>query len=116
MFVLDLHLLNKWYDMIEAGIKPEEYREDKDYWRARLLLPNGEYKPYTHVRFHRGYSKRNMLFRIQSMSFGRGNPAWGAPPYNVHVIRLGARTDANGTEYVTIGESRGWLYHEILML
>lgn len=34
--VLKLTLSCKWYDMIESGIKKEEYREIKDYWVGRI--------------------------------------------------------------------------------
>lgn len=34
--ILYLPLKKKWYEMIESGEKPEEYREDKPYWRRRL--------------------------------------------------------------------------------
>lgn len=102
MLILDLHLCNKWYDMFEAGIKLEEYREDKEYWRRRLLLPDGNYKPFTHLRLHRGYSSTNMLLEIRNMRFDFGNTKWGAPLHKVHIIRV----KKNGTEYVTIGTSR----------
>lgn len=35
--VLDLTLKKEWYEMIESGIKKEEYREVKPYWCNRLL-------------------------------------------------------------------------------
>ena len=34
---LHLVLKHKWYEMIESGIKTEEYREIKPYWVKRLL-------------------------------------------------------------------------------
>ena len=34
---LKLVLKKKWYDMIDAGIKTEEYREIKPFWANRLL-------------------------------------------------------------------------------
>lgn len=37
MKILNLTLKAKWYDMIEAGIKKEEYREIKDFWKIRLM-------------------------------------------------------------------------------
>jgi hypothetical protein len=47
MKVLYLTLKSKWYDMIEAGIKKEEYRELKHFWGTRLLykipVPHGGY-------------------------------------------------------------------------
>lgn len=35
--ILDLPLKKKWYEMIESGVKTEEYREIKPYWCNRLL-------------------------------------------------------------------------------
>lgn len=35
--VLTLPLKRKWFDMIKAGIKKEEYRELREYWIKRLL-------------------------------------------------------------------------------
>lgn len=37
VMVLDLPLEKEWYNMIESGVKPEEYREIKPYWCNRLL-------------------------------------------------------------------------------
>jgi hypothetical protein len=39
--ILYLTLKGKWYDMIEAGIKPEEYRDIKPFWIKRLFDFNG---------------------------------------------------------------------------
>jgi hypothetical protein len=35
--ILYLPLKAKWYEMIESGVKTEEYREIKPYWCDRLL-------------------------------------------------------------------------------
>lgn len=40
---LMLNLDGKWYDMIEKGIKKEEYRVIKDHWSSRLFL-SGDWK------------------------------------------------------------------------
>ena len=37
MKILDLPLKKEWYEMIESGVKTEEYREVKPYWCNRLL-------------------------------------------------------------------------------
>lgn len=37
MKTLCLPLKEKWYEMIESGVKTEEYREIKPYWVKRLL-------------------------------------------------------------------------------
>lgn len=84
MKILDLPLKAKWYDMIESGVKPEEYREIKPYWEKRLIN-----RGYTHVRFRYGYTKRTMLREIESIRFGYGNPEWGAPKdKHVFIIKL----------------------------
>lgn len=36
MKTLDLVLRKKWYDLIQSGVKTEEYREIKPYWIRRL--------------------------------------------------------------------------------
>ena len=120
MKILDLPLKAKWYEMIESGIKTEEYREIKPYWdkrlldykrikryiddnrkeliTKRLLFPNRPViedvcssfpRGYTHVRFRYGYTKRTMLREIESITFGFGNPEWGAPEdEQVFIIKL----------------------------
>lgn len=35
--ILDLPLKKEWYNMIESGVKTEEYRELKPFWANRLL-------------------------------------------------------------------------------
>ena len=37
MVVLDLPLMFVWYDMIDEGKKPEEYRELKPHWIKRIM-------------------------------------------------------------------------------
>lgn len=91
MKILELPLKKEWYDMIEIGEKREEYREIKPYWSKRFvgvdkpLLPHrygyqhANVKGYTYVRFRYGYTKRTMLYKIDEIIIGRGNPNWGAP-------------------------------------
>lgn len=87
MYILDLILKHEWYAMIERGEKPEEYRDLCDHWRRRILG-----KPYTHVRFHDGYTTTVMLWRIDGVRVGRGNVAWGAPAdRDVIILSLGER-------------------------
>lgn len=106
MKILELPLKARWYGMIESGVKKEEYREVKSYWSKRFV---GLYHPlfshrygheqcnakgYTHVRFRYGYTKRTMLFMIEEIVIGRGNPEWGAPTdKDVFIIRLGERVE-----------------------
>lgn len=76
------------------------YQRKKDYWYAgRLTIEDAKYacdpdlryiltgegfhdtelKPYTHVLFRYGYTKRCFIHKIDSITIGRGNPEWGAP-------------------------------------
>lgn len=125
MKILDLPLKKEWYEMIESGVKTEEYREIKPYWYTRfyqrkkvfldfagkLNMVDGEYachinnrdilkrgfsdnepKPFTHIRFRYGYTKRTMLFELLGIRVGRGNPDWGAPKdRDVFILMLGDR-------------------------
>ena len=100
---LHLPLKAKWYEMIESGVKTEEYREIKPYWNKRFtgynnLWPSFRYghnqpnvKGYTHVLFSYGYTRRTMTFEIESITIGKGKPEWGAPTEDVFIIKLGKR-------------------------
>lgn len=93
---LHLPLKKQWYEMIESGVKTEEYRENKLYWCKRLYK-NGdrttqEFKPYTHVTFSYGYTKRRMTFEINKILLSFGKTEWGAPiDKMVFLISLGKR-------------------------
>lgn len=117
--ILHLPLKKEWYEMIESGVKTEEYREIKPYWVQRLtrygngklngilyaeflssspeVLKYNIYKDlmtfadYTHVKFSYGYTKRTMTFEIENITIGKGNPEWGAPKEDVFIIKLGKR-------------------------
>lgn len=85
MYILDLVLTYKWYDMILSDEKREEYR-DIAKWRKRIIG-----KPYTHVRFHRGYTSTVQILRIDEVTTGIGRKEWGAPDEKVIIIKLGER-------------------------
>lgn len=94
MKVLKLVLKYKWYDMIEAGLKPEEYRSCNEYWLRRLLdggwvydsdnnlLPANEwdvaFKQFDAVQFYRAYSKnrKTMLWEFIKTDIGKAVPEW----------------------------------------
>lgn len=115
MNVLDLSLKYHWYDEIEAGRKPEEYRDTTDYYINRLMyrkdiererkfrefagmeqLTLREFvrwfaKHYDAIRFHRGQGgRKTMLLEFEGLAVGKGNPEWGAPTdREVFIIKLG---------------------------
>lgn len=112
MEALDLVVTGKWYDMIEAGIKKEEYRELKPFWVKRFCywwksehdinckrcsylkcLQNGYVcYPFDVVHFHRGYTKTTCSFELETVFIGTGNEDWGAPKdEDVFILKLGKR-------------------------
>ena len=119
MKTLDLVLKSEWYDLIEQGIKTEEYREIKPYWCKRLkgfaracpyslpsesekricqmkgvFCPSGFEPAYDKVRFRKGYTKQSIIYEIVSMRVGYGKPEWGAPEDKmVFILTLGKRVD-----------------------
>ena len=54
---LNLVLKKKWFEMIEAGEKTEEYREIKLYWMKRIFK-----RRFSFVTFSYGYTKRRITF------------------------------------------------------
>ena len=105
---LCLVLKHKWYDMIESGIKTEEYREIKPFWENKFhcqsrglcdlhknckQVDSGicQCDKYTEVKFHRGYTNTTMFFELESITIGVGTPEWGVPKEDVFIIKLGER-------------------------
>lgn len=85
--ILHLVLKKQWYDLIENGIKKEEYREIKPYWSKRLLP-----KDFNIVCFHFGYTNTKMTFQIKSITVDTGKEEWGAEKDKLYfVIKLGDR-------------------------
>lgn len=89
MNILHLTLKKQWYDMIESGIKKEEYREMKPYWHKRLL---NRKMPYTHIQFRNGYNPDSPTMQIEfkGLMSGLGIVEWGAPEaQEVYILKLG---------------------------
>ena len=61
MTTLHLTLKKKWFDKILSGEKKEEYRENKPYWRSRLIANTPGhttlFKRFNHIIFKNGYGK-----------------------------------------------------------
>lgn len=102
MKILYLPLNKEPYDMIERGEKPEEYREDKPYWRRRFLFSIYDeedalsstvylFKHFDAVCFSYGYTKRRMLWECKGITIGQGRKEWGAPDHETFIIELGKR-------------------------
>lgn len=112
MKTLNLILKKKWYDLIEQGIKTEEYREIKPYYKRRIVgackgcKENICYDCPVNINFFRfrlrfifdkvrlrcGYSKKYILFYVNNITIDKGKPEWGAEPDRLYfVIKLGKR-------------------------
>lgn len=95
--VLYLSLKKEWFDMIKSGIKTEEYREVKEYWKKRLFSHK-----YDFVEFMLGYPKSNDLekrirFKIISIKIGYGIEEFGAELHKIYyVIKFGDKIKMGG--------------------
>ena len=103
--VLSLVLTGKWYDMIAAGEKREEYRAATPYWEKRLWNWNKAFTEATipAVEFRLGYARNapRMAFWVVGLPTPSGiltfaysdqrrlHPEWGEPSTPHFIIRLG---------------------------
>lgn len=73
-------------DKKEILVEKEVKRVNKRYY----ITDNDKIKcEYTHVKFRRGYTNTTMTFEIKEINIGIGKPEWGAPSYDVFIIKLG---------------------------
>lgn len=100
MCELFLPLAGVWFDKIESGEKKTEFRIRKPYWSARLdptvaFFKNGTVadgvKIYTSVRFSRGYSGRQITFKVAGIDVVNGLDSDLRVDAEVYAIRLGER-------------------------
>ena len=106
--VLPLVLEGRWYDMIAAGEKREEYRRATRYWCVRLENWDRRTTALREavVEFRRGYARdaSRMAFWCLGVSAGCGmrcydfrekvlSPGWGEPVSPHFAIRLGGRVE-----------------------
>lgn len=85
IIILHLVLKCKWYDMIDAGIKKEEYRAMNPYWKKRLA------EHYTHICFHRAYTATRLYVELNGITEGYGKPEWGAKNEVTYILHLGKK-------------------------
>lgn len=86
---LILPLKRKWFEQIQNGVKPFEYRLRSGYWKIRL-----EGKSYENVVFTLGYPRRDDVSRRITKPY-RGyelqtviSEEWGDKPQDVYAIRV----------------------------
>ena len=57
------------FDVMKTGEKLKEFRENTDYWRARLLNADGSFRKFKHLTFINGMTKaRNKRFKARWVS------------------------------------------------
>lgn len=97
---LRLTLKRRWFDMIAAGVKREEYREIGPWILSRLVG-----KTYDVVEFRNGYSPTSPVVRCHYRGWrqGIGQSAWGAGTRPVVIIELG-----EVIEVIAPGEVDAW--------
>lgn len=92
--MLILPIKKKWFDMIKAGEKKEEYREIKPYWASRLFktqmswgvgleyfLNNKDVEQYGYIKLRNGYRKDSPSITCYChIHRGQGKKEWGAEP------------------------------------
>lgn len=74
--ILHLTLEREWFDEIARGVKDEEYRDLKDYWKTRL-----EGRTYDIVRFRNGYATDAPEMDVEFLGVDKRS--------DCYVIRLG---------------------------
>lgn len=93
--ILPLVLKGKWYDMIAAGEKREEYRADTPYWRCRFSnwVMNLPLPGLLVIAFSRGYRKPDLFIEVCGIKLypNRLHPDWGEPTGSHFVIALKRR-------------------------
>ena len=96
MKTLTLPLKRKWFEMIKAGVKKEEYRAITPYWIKRLLenpedKERAKFKSFDRLVFTLGYPKaddteRRLVFKNPKIRIGTGRPEWGAEPGKMYFV------------------------------
>lgn len=107
MKTLKLTIKKKWFDLIEKGIKKEEYREIKYFWIKRLTLDykdlgafdcSFKIKEFDFIHFFNGghYSDKlpNAKYECLGIELREGKQEWGAEPNEQYfVIKLGKKIE-----------------------
>ncbi len=77
--MLTLPIKKKWFDMIKSGDKKEEYREIKEYYKARFGALGIEDNSKHYILFRNGYSKNSPTIKCEvEITIGFGKEDWGA--------------------------------------
>lgn len=100
--MLTLPIKKKWFDMILAGKKKEEYRDIKPYYETRFRnawkggLTGGN--AHRQIMFRNGYGKDSPSFIADcTLSVGTGKEEWGAEGGKKYfILTIHERLDRSG--------------------
>ena len=65
MKILYLTLYKEPFIEILEGRKKNEYRRNNEYWRKRLINPDGTAKIFDIIQFTNGYGKHRPAMRVE---------------------------------------------------
>jgi hypothetical protein len=65
--ILHLRLHRDYFDEIAKGRKKREYRDDKPFWRRRLMG-----RKYAEILFRNGHLRRAPLMRVKCLGIRKG--------------------------------------------
>lgn len=111
MEILRLPIKKKFFDLIAADVKKEEYRELKPHWGKRICSHwckavkskcEPPFKKFDAVEFINGYNKNSprMLVKCLGVKKGRAVPEWSDNWVGeVFVIKLGEILISPTTDY-----------------
>lgn len=95
MKILHSTIKKKFFDMIASGVKKEEYKEIKDFWKVRLFdQEEGTPIKYDAIKLYNGWACSekypNILVEYKGVSIGNAKPEWSDNwQGNVFIIKLG---------------------------
>lgn len=113
--ILNLTVKKHWFDLIVAGVKTVEYR-DEETWKARLLS-KGMYKSFKFVHFVNGYGKDSPSLDVECLGIKRLPCVHFDEPYQLHIehpvfaIELGERVALEMYEPSNATEGE-WFMHK----
>lgn len=81
--MLTLPIKRRWFELIAAGVKLEEYRADNDYYRARFAPDKLDTDGCLQLELRNGYSRAAPYIQcIVRPRLGYGaRKEWGGNPY-----------------------------------
>ena len=97
--MLTLPIKKKWFDLIKAREKIEEYREIKPYYASRFFknyidsgcslewVLNNNPEVYNFIRLRNGYSNNSPTIECHvRITKGYGKEEWGAEPNKLYYV------------------------------